>query len=225
MLYMYISQTTVQVLPLLVFRAPFLSVGWSRPRLPADTKHNKNIIHFLCTTLHSTRNWTWENKVAFTFHQKVYTVICFIFVKKIPGNNFRTGQIQRKYSYTKIILHVVGTDWNCIVSVLLSLLRWLVAVKRRWSVLFEATTYIKLVWEAAIAEELVCTREATNAAHRYTTTVMNKETIIGHLPRKISKVCSMFLQRGGSMRWKLNTLYTVQCQGVGTIITEISVVK
>ena len=32
-------------------------------------------------------------------------------------------------------------------------------------------------------------------------TVMNEQTIIGHLPRKISKVCSVFLQKGGSIRW------------------------
>ena len=73
-------------------------------------------------------------------------------------------------------------------NALLSILRWLVAVKRRWSVLLKATTYIKLVWAAAIREEQVCTREATNVADRYTITVMNEETINGYLPRKISKV-------------------------------------
>ena len=51
----------------------------------------------------------------------------------------------------------------------------------------------KATWAAAIWEELVCTREATNAANRYTITVMKEETIIGHLPRKISKVCLVFI--------------------------------
>ena len=36
-------------------------------------------------------------------------------------------------------------------------------------------------WAASIiAKELVCSREATNMADRYTTTVMNEETNLGH---------------------------------------------
>ena len=95
-------------------------------------------------------------------------------------------------------------------NVLLSLLRWLVAVERRSSVLLKATTYIKLVWATMIVEEQVCTREATNVADRYTITVINEETINRHLPRKISKVCLVYLQRGGPTRWKFHTLYSVR---------------
>ena len=64
----------------------------------------------------------------------------------------------------------------------------------------------KAIWAAANREELVCTREAVNVADRYTITVMNEETIDGHLPRKISKVSSVFLQRGASIHWKFHTL-------------------
>ena len=58
----------------------------------------------------------------------------------------------------------------------------------------------KDIWAAAIGEELECSREPTNMADRYVVAVRNEETIIGHLPRKISKVCSLFLRRGGSIR-------------------------
>ena len=33
--------------------------------------------------------------------------------------------------------------------------------------------------------------------------VLKEETIIGHLPRKMSKVCSLFLRRGGSICCKV----------------------
>ena len=56
------------------------------------------------------------------------------------------------------------------------------------------------IWAAAIGEELVCVREPTNMADRYAVAVLKQETIIGHLPRKILKVCSLFLRRGGSIR-------------------------
>ncbi len=52
---------------------------------------------------------------------------------------------------------------------------------------------------AAIGEELVCGREPTNMADRYAVAVLKQETVIGHLPRKISKVCFLFLRIGGSI--------------------------
>ena len=58
----------------------------------------------------------------------------------------------------------------------------------------------KDIWAAAIGEELVCDREPTNMADRYAVAVLKQGTVIGHLPRKISKVCSLFLRRGGSIR-------------------------
>ena len=55
----------------------------------------------------------------------------------------------------------------------------------------------KEVWEVAIGEVLVCSREPTNATDRYAMAVTKGVTIIRHLPRKLSKVCSLFLRRGG----------------------------
>ena len=52
---------------------------------------------------------------------------------------------------------------------------------------------------ALIGEELVCSREPTNVADRYAVVVMKGETISLDTPRKIFKICSVFLRRGGSV--------------------------
>ena len=58
----------------------------------------------------------------------------------------------------------------------------------------------KDIWAAAIGEELVCGSEPTNMADRYAVAVLKQKTVIRHLPRKIWKVCSLFLRRGCSIR-------------------------
>ena len=57
----------------------------------------------------------------------------------------------------------------------------------------------KNVWSPTINEELECRREPSNATDRYAVSVMNGGTIVGHLPKNISRVCSLFLRRGGSL--------------------------
>ncbi len=52
-------------------------------------------------------------------------------------------------------------------------------------------------WEAAAGEVLMCEREPHNARDRYAVTVKKTRTVIGHLPRKLSRVCSLSLRRGG----------------------------
>ena len=54
----------------------------------------------------------------------------------------------------------------------------------------------KDIWEAAIREELPCEREARNSKDRYAITVKKDGTVVGHLSRKISHLCSIFLRRG-----------------------------
>ena len=49
-----------------------------------------------------------------------------------------------------------------------------------------------------------CRREPTNKSDRYAVAVMKDS--IGHLPRKVSCVCSLFLLRGG----------TISCVVIGT---------
>ena len=55
------------------------------------------------------------------------------------------------------------------------------------------------VWTAAVGEELICERETHNSHDRYAVAVKRTGVIIGHLPRKLSKLCSLFLRRGGSI--------------------------
>ena len=62
------------------------------------------------------------------------------------------------------------------------------------------------VWDAVIGEHLTCRREPTNESDRYAVTVLKDGNVIGHLPRKVSRVCSLFLRRGG----------TISCEVTGT---------
>lgn len=55
------------------------------------------------------------------------------------------------------------------------------------------------IWVATVGEELTCQREPTNAHDRYAVAVIKDDAIIGHLPKKISRMCYIFLRRGGSI--------------------------
>lgn len=55
------------------------------------------------------------------------------------------------------------------------------------------------VWHAAVGESLSCVREPTNEHDLYAVAVMKSGQVIGHLPRKVNRVCSIFLRRGGSI--------------------------
>ena len=50
----------------------------------------------------------------------------------------------------------------------------------------------KEILEAAVGEVLMCTREPYNALDRYTVSVNKAGTVIGHLPRKLTRLCSLF---------------------------------
>ena len=55
------------------------------------------------------------------------------------------------------------------------------------------------VWDPVIGELLQCHRESRNAMDRYAVSVTKNDEIVGHLPKKISTLCSLFLRRGGSI--------------------------
>ena len=59
----------------------------------------------------------------------------------------------------------------------------------------------KEIWEAAVGEVLSCERKARIAHDRYAVAVKVTGTtdIVGHLPWKVSRVCSLFLRRGGTL--------------------------
>ena len=57
----------------------------------------------------------------------------------------------------------------------------------------------KEVWEASVGEALTCEREPGNAADRHAVAVKKDGSIVEHLPRKLTRVCSLFLRRGGTI--------------------------
>ena len=55
-------------------------------------------------------------------------------------------------------------------------------------------------WTAALGEELCCERELGNVIDRYAVAVKKDSSeTVGHLPKKISRLCSMFIQTGGEI--------------------------
>ena len=48
------------------------------------------------------------------------------------------------------------------------------------------------IWNAAIGEELLCERELDNERDRHAVTVIKDGIVIGHVPPKISRICSLF---------------------------------
>ncbi len=58
------------------------------------------------------------------------------------------------------------------------------------------------LWDAAIGEELECRRERGNAVDAYAVAVIKDGTIVGHLPQRISRLCTLFIRRGAvSSNW------------------------
>ena len=61
-------------------------------------------------------------------------------------------------------------------------------------------------WEAAVGKLLTCSKESTNVSDRYPVAVIKDRTTIGHLQRKMCKVYSVFLRRGGLINCKVTGL-------------------
>lgn len=58
----------------------------------------------------------------------------------------------------------------------------------------------KGIWTAVVGEEFPCKRETGNTFDPFAVAVMRgPTTVIGHVPRKISSICSLFLRREGSI--------------------------
>ena len=51
----------------------------------------------------------------------------------------------------------------------------------------------KDVWDAGITEELSCQREADNYTYPFAVAIVKEGNAVGHVLRKISTVCSLFL--------------------------------
>ncbi len=55
----------------------------------------------------------------------------------------------------------------------------------------------KDIWNASLGEYLQCIREFGNPQDIYAVAVLKSGVVVGHLPRKISSICSLFLRCGG----------------------------
>ena len=55
------------------------------------------------------------------------------------------------------------------------------------------------LWEAVIGDELQCQRERDNPADNYAVAVRKGRTVVGHLPRRLSRHCALFIPRGGTI--------------------------
>ena len=61
----------------------------------------------------------------------------------------------------------------------------------------------KDVWIASIGETLNCVRQTGNRFDRYAVAVIKNDTIVGHLPKKLSRVFSLFIRRGGTIQCRI----------------------
>ena len=55
------------------------------------------------------------------------------------------------------------------------------------------------IWAAALGEQIGCVREPLNAMDRYAVALKKDGAVIGHLTQKISRICSLFIRRGGTI--------------------------
>ena len=55
----------------------------------------------------------------------------------------------------------------------------------------------KKIWEFSIGEELDCRREPSNIVDQYAVAVVKSGIVVGHLPKKLSCIYSLFIRRGG----------------------------
>jgi len=56
------------------------------------------------------------------------------------------------------------------------------------------------VWNPTTGEQLVCKRETSNTQDVYTVAVMHGAVIVGHVLRRISTACTLFLRRKGTIQ-------------------------
>ena len=82
------------------------------------------------------------------------------------------------------------------------------------------------IWEAAVGDQLNCERELDNVKDRYAVAVKKDGAVIGHLPRKISKICSLFLRRGGIIQCSVtgNRRYSTDLPQGGLEISAFTVI-
>ena len=57
----------------------------------------------------------------------------------------------------------------------------------------------KEIWSATLGEVLTCGRETDNCHDRFAVSVLKGTDTVGHVPKKMSSICSLFLWRSGTI--------------------------
>ena len=69
----------------------------------------------------------------------------------------------------------------------------------------------KDIWGAAVGEELDCTRERGNPRDAYAVAVVRNGRTVGHLPRKLCRLCALFYKKRRIYQlqrfWKTKVLF------------------
>ena len=61
----------------------------------------------------------------------------------------------------------------------------------------------KEIWDAEVGEQLECQRETGYPHDILAVAVLKSGVVVGHVPKKISSICSLFLQRGGAIHCRV----------------------
>ena len=58
-------------------------------------------------------------------------------------------------------------------------------------------------WSPSLEEQLACLREDGNDKDRYAVAVLRHGRVVGHIPRRISAACSLFIERNGRIHCRI----------------------
>ena len=58
-------------------------------------------------------------------------------------------------------------------------------------------------WSPSLEEQLQCLREAGNDKDRYAVAVLRHGSVVGHIPRRISAACLLFIERNGRIHCRI----------------------
>ena len=61
------------------------------------------------------------------------------------------------------------------------------------------------VWTPVLDEELECMRDSANIMERYSVGTFKRNVLVGHLPKKMSTLASLFIRRGGTITCKITS--------------------
>ena len=73
----------------------------------------------------------------------------------------------------------------------------------RGSIVWIPSALYQGIWDADLGEQLPCQREPMNSKDPFAVAVVKSHVTVGHIPRKISSICSMFLRHGGTINCRV----------------------